>query len=121
MSWEDSKRLAAAYVEKTDRFVKGTRYDNVALGIVIDAEDVVFMATKGLDAILRLDVVDSDRFIIRGGADVLGIGRPGEIGNALKMSCESANLLPIQGIPNADSLVCGGGGEKAAVRREFDG
>lgn len=56
--------------------------DEVGLGVEVDAEDEVGVALEGLDAVLGASVPYAEGAVVGGGGEVVGVGGPGEVGDA---------------------------------------
>lgn len=89
----DLEAFPGLHVPNPDGFVEGAGNDEIGLGIEVDAEDHAGMTLEGLHAIARGDVPDTEALVVRSRADIAGIGRPREVGDALAVAAE----LPLEG------------------------
>jgi len=79
-------------VPNPEGFVEGAGDDEIGLGIEVDAEDHAGVALEGLNAIARVDVPDAEALVVRSRADIAGVGRPREVGDALAVAVK----LPLE-------------------------
>lgn len=80
--------LPSLDVPNPNGLVERPRNDLVRLGVEVDTEDEVGVATEGFDAVGGACVPDADGFVVGGGADVVGVGGPGEVGDAVGVADE---------------------------------
>lgn len=85
-------RLARFHVPYPNRFVEGARNDEVRLGVKIDAEDEVGVAAESFDAFGGACSPNAEGAVVRSGADVGGVGGPGQVGDAVGVTDEAGNL-----------------------------
>lgn len=85
------KAFPRLHLPNPDRLIKRTRNNEIRLRIEIDAEHKIGMATQGFDAFTsgRTGVPDAESAVVGSGANVMGIGRPGEIGDAFGVADEA--------------------------------
>lgn len=78
------------HIPEPNRLIKGSRDDQIRLGVEVDAEDEGGVAAEDLDAFEGggSDVPDAESAVIRSRADVVGIGGPSEIGDTLGVAGE---------------------------------
>lgn len=76
------ERAAGLGIPNPDGLVEGAGDNEVGLRVEIYTEDQVGVAAEGLDAFSQLSVPDAESEVVGGGADVMGIGGPCEVGDA---------------------------------------
>ena len=85
-----------------DGFIKGARGNLASSGRKTDGKDEVFVSNQSFDALTSEDIPDDDGAVIRGTGQFSGIWGPGDVGDALVMANELADVLTVVGIPNVD-------------------
>lgn len=95
--------------------------DEIRTRVEVDAEDEVGVAAEGLDAVSGggEGVPDAEGAVVGGGADVVGVGGPGEVGDAVGVAGEAGAEGEGFGVPDDQGFVEGGGGEEGAVVGEL--
>lgn len=99
--------LAALDVPDPHSLVEGTGRDAVRRRVEVGAEDEGDVAAEGPDAAVGglVDVPHAEGAVVRGGADVVGVGGPGEVGDALGVAGEGRDGTECVGGPHDDCLV----------------
>lgn len=107
MTLDYVEALAGLDLPNPNRLVERAGDDEVRLGVEVHAEDQVVVTAEGLDALAGggACVPDAEGSIVRGGADVVGVGGPGEVGNALGVTHEAADERQSGGGPEDYGLV----------------
>lgn len=90
MSSNHTNTFPSLDLPNSNRFIEGAGDDEIGLRIEIHAEHEIGMAFESFEAVKGgASVPDTERAIIRGGADVVGIGGPSKIGDALRVALEA--------------------------------
>lgn len=112
VSPDDVKALPGLHLPDTNRFVEGTGDNEVGLGIEIDTEHKAGVTAEGLHALAGggACVPDAEGTVVGGGADVVRVGGPGEVGDALGVTKEALDEGEGGRRPDDDALVQGSGG-----------
>lgn len=84
-------RLPRLHIPNPDRAVEPAGDDQIRLGAEVDAEDPVGVALERLDALGGACGPDADGTVVGGGADVGGVGGPGEVADALGVAGEAGD------------------------------
>lgn len=78
------------------------------------------VTTKRFDAVAGVSVPDTEGFVVRGGADVVGIGGPGDVVDAFGVAGEAVEEGESGGGVDDKGFVEGSGSEEVSVVGEFD-
>lgn len=78
------------------------------------------VATKRFDAVAGVSVPYTEGFVVGGGADVVGIGGPGDVVNAFRVAGEAVEEGESGGGVDDKGFVEGSGSEEVSVVGEFD-
>lgn len=84
-------RLPRLHIPNSDRVVEPTGDDQIRLWTEVDAEDPVRVALEGFDALGGACVPDAEGAVVGGGADVGGVGGPGEVADALRVAGQAGD------------------------------
>lgn len=78
------------------------------------------MAAERFDGVGGGSVPNAEGFVVGGGADVVGVRGPSDVGDAFGVAGEMGDLGEGLGGPDYKGFVEGGGGQEFAVVGEFD-
>ena len=78
-------------IPNSDRLIKRPGNDQIRRLVEIDAENKVGVTSESLDALTGARVPDADGLVVGGGADVVAVGGPGEVGDSLRVPDEAGN------------------------------
>lgn len=109
MRLDRMQTLPSLHLPNTHRFVERPRHDQIRLGAEVHAEDQIGVALQGLDvggvAAGGACVPDAESAVVGGGADVVGVGRPGQVGDALGVAGEAVEESQGLGGPDDEGFV----------------
>lgn len=77
------------HLPNPNSLIERARDDVIGLRVEVDAENCVRVAAEGLDAVAAGGVPDAEGAVIGGGADVVRVGGPGEVGDAFGVADEA--------------------------------
>jgi len=101
--------LPSLHLPNMHCFVKRPRHNQIRLGAEVHAEDQIGVALQGLDmggvAGGGACVPNAESAVVRGGADVVGVKEPGEVGDALKVAGEMVEESQGLGGPDDEGFV----------------
>lgn len=87
---DDVDALPSLHLPNPNRLIEGAGNDVVRLRVEVNAENGVGVAAEGLDTVASAGgVPDAEGAVVGGGADVVGVGGPGEVGDAVGMAGEA--------------------------------
>lgn len=76
-------RLPGQNIPNPNGLIERSRDNEVRLRAEIDAEDKVGVTAEGFEALGGEGVPDAESAVVGGGADVVRVGGPGEVGDAV--------------------------------------
>lgn len=108
-------------IPNSDGLIEGTGGKHVGLGIEIDRENVVGVASKGFDEGASGDVPETDGAVVGGGGEETSVGGEGQVGDAQFVAMEFVvdSIGRGQGV-SAGGFVGGAGREEAAILGELN-
>ena len=109
MRLDRMQTFPSLHLPNTHRFVERPWHDQIRLGAEVHAEDQIGVPLQGLDmggvAASGACVPDAESAVVRRGADVVGVGRPGEVGDALRVAGEAVEETQVLGGPDDEGFV----------------
>nr|POE57915.1 hypothetical protein CFP56_63136 [Quercus suber] len=109
MCLERMQTLPSLHLPNMHRFIERPRQYQIRLEAEVDIEDQIGVALQGLDVggvtSGGVRIPDAESVVVRGGADVVGVGGPSKVRDALGVAGEAVEESQGLGGPDDEGFV----------------